>query len=167
MSQRKRRHLQLPDNREGFLHQCAQSANALAGLTINNKPIGGSHGFAIAIYQGSIGSIEEPLDAESELDILVERYHYQGPEYPYHDIAASKCLLSARFGLPTRTLQAVYSDVIPSGETSFFGSVVYRDVVVAVSGFKPDVDEALAKHVIQMAQAVARIRSTSDDGFFE
>lgn len=66
-------------------------------------------------------------------------------DHDYEEIATKKAALTARTGLSSREVQLLHPELLQPGDTSFWGSVISGDVIVAASGVEPYIDEACAK----------------------
>jgi hypothetical protein len=82
-----------------------------------------------------------------------ERAQWQSP---YDQIARSKAYMSWRTGLSTREIQFQHPELLIPGDTCYYGSAVepVSRWVIGVSGVEPYFDEAFAKCILAMCQAL-------------
>lgn len=77
---------------------------------------------------------------------------------PYDSIAISKAQVTLRHGKPTRDVPLEEREV---GDTLFFGSAIVENIIVAVSGFNPNLDEMFARIIAELIRGFALVRQTS------
>jgi len=77
-------------------------------------------------------------------------------EHPYDDIALAKAKLSWRTGFSTREVIELYPHLLEEGDVRWAGGIVFNGWVVAYSGDKAYLDEAVAYTQAAMLTAGAR-----------
>ncbi len=87
------------------------------------------------------------------------------------NIARSKAFISAREGLSTFVIQTQARELLRTGDTTYYGSALDGNIVVAASGADPYDDEAISKAVAGWCIALVKGVSdreelqTNDEGF--
>jgi hypothetical protein len=80
---------------------------------------------------------------------------------PFDDVARRKAALSARTGLPARAVFQDRPDLLQPGDARWFGSAVDlgRGLIVAASGGPADVDDLIARTVLELIRTPAILRA--------
>jgi hypothetical protein len=102
----------------------------------------------------------EPGFEEFRAEMLLAVVRCGKPEewlFHYDDIAISKAWLTYKHRKPSRDIPVEERAV---GDTIFFGSVIVDNVVVAVSGFNPNLDEMFAYMIAHHIRGCALVRAT-------
>ncbi len=130
-----------------------------------------------AIESGKLGNysgfhvvIVNPLCQWSEhTDIqwsILYEYSHGDPEhwkYEFQKIARSKAEISWRTGLSTRVIQLTAPHLLIEGDTIYYGSVVIDGIVVAVSGFKQEIDELFAGMIALACKGLSSYKTKIDE----
>jgi hypothetical protein len=79
-------------------------------------------------------------------------------EYDYEGVATSKECISQRTGLPSAEVQALHPELVESGDTVYFGSVVSdgKTIVVSFSGVEAYYDEMFSGWTLAAVLAVLK-----------
>jgi hypothetical protein len=102
----------------------------------------------------------EPGFEEFRAEMLLTVIRCGKPEewlLPYDDIALSKAWVTYDRRKPSRDVPVEEREL---GETVFFGSVIVENVIVAVSGFNPNLDEMFAYMIAHHIRGCALVRAT-------
>jgi hypothetical protein len=83
---------------------------------------------------------------------------------PFDDVAQGKAALTARTGLPSRTVLQDRQDLLRPGDPRWFGSALdpASGLVVAASGGPDDVDELISRTVLDLIRTPAILRAREE-----
>lgn len=83
---------------------------------------------------------------------------------PFDDVAQGKAALTARTGLPSRTVLQDRQDLLQPGDPRWFGSALdpASGLVVAASGGPDDVDELISRTVLELIRTPAILRAREE-----
>ena len=129
---------------------------------IESRKLGDYYGFHIVIVNPLCQWSEH---TDIEWSILYE-YSHGNPEhwkYEFQKIARSKAMISWRTGLSTRVVQLTAPHLLIEGDTIYYGSVVIDGIVVAVSGFKQDIDELFAGMIALACKGLSSYETKIDE----
>lgn len=83
---------------------------------------------------------------------------------PFDVVAQGKAAMTARTGLPSRTVLQDRQDLLQPGDPRWFGSVVdsVSGLIVAASGGPDDVDELISRTVLELIRTPAILRAREE-----
>jgi hypothetical protein len=83
---------------------------------------------------------------------------------PFADVARGKAALTARTGLPSRTVLQDRQDLLQPGDPRWFGSALEpaSGLVVAASGGPEDVDELISRMVLELIRVPAILHAREE-----
>jgi hypothetical protein len=83
---------------------------------------------------------------------------------PFDDVARGKAALTARTGMPSRTVLQNRLDLLQPGDPCWFGSAIdpASGLVVAASGGPEDMDELIAQTVLDLIRTPAVLRARDE-----